>query len=60
MELIKKAQEDKTTFILLSAVCFLVGLVLGFMLSPVKSGVTIGSNNVIASGEDDDDDEDDE
>lgn len=57
MELIKKAQEDKTTLILLSIVCFLAGLVLGFMLSPVKSGVTIGSNNVIANGEDDDEDD---
>lgn len=48
MEIIKKAQEDKTTLILLSVVCFLVGLVLGFVLSSAKNGfngIVIGSYN---------------
>ena len=45
MKLIKKAQEDKLTLILLSVVCFLLGVVLGFLLSPVKKGIAIGNNN---------------
>ncbi|MBQ2824502.1 MAG: hypothetical protein IJF18_07985 [Oscillospiraceae bacterium] len=43
---IEKIKEDKNTPIILAALIgFLAGLVLGFVLSPVKKGVTIGSNN---------------
>ncbi len=37
---------------LLAAMCLLLGMVLGFLLSPVKSGICIGnSNNRITRGE---------
>lgn len=37
---------------LLAAVCLLLGIVVGFLISPVKSGICIGnSNNRINSGE---------
>ncbi|PWJ15281.1 hypothetical protein [Ruminococcus flavefaciens] len=45
MKLITRAQEDKTTLILLSVVCFLLGVVLGFVLSPIKKGIAIGNNS---------------
>lgn len=45
MKLITRAQEDKTTLILLSVVCFLLGVVLGFAFSPIKKGISIGNNS---------------
>lgn len=37
---------------LLAAVCLFLGIVLGFLLSPVKSGISIGnSDNRITRGE---------
>lgn len=37
---------------LLAAVCLLLGIVVGFLISPVKSGICIGnSNNRINRGE---------
>ena len=65
MKLITRAQEDKTTLILLSVVCFLLGVVLGFVLSPIKKGIAIGNNSGNNFGDkdadmfpyDDDDDE---
>ena len=45
MKLITRAQEDKTTLILLSVVCFLLGVILGFVFSPIKKGISIGNNS---------------
>jgi hypothetical protein len=37
---------------LLAALCLFLGIVLGFLLSPVKSGICVGnSNNRITRGE---------
>lgn len=57
MKLIDKAQEDKTTLILISIVCFLLGIVIGIVIAPVKKGLSIGSNNTIIGGDDDEDDD---
>lgn len=42
-KLIAKVQEDKT--VLLCLMCFIMGLALGFIISPVKNGIAIGSYN---------------
>lgn len=42
-KLIAKVQEDKT--VLLCLMCFVMGLALGFIISPVKNGIAIGSYN---------------
>lgn len=55
--LIDKAQNDKTTMWLFVAVCFLLGIVIGILLAPVKKGLSIGSNNTIIGGDDNDKDE---
>ena len=39
--LIDKAQNDKTTMWLFVAVCFLLGIVIGILLAPVKKGLSI-------------------
>lgn len=39
--------------------CFamlLLGILIGFLISPVKNGISIGNNNHIIGGNDDDDD----
>ncbi len=38
-----KVQENKT--VLLCLVCFLAGLALGFVISPAKNGIVVGSYN---------------
>lgn len=58
--LIDKAQNDKTTLWLFAAVCFLLGIVIGILLAPVKKGLSIGSNNTIIGGDNDDEDEEDD
>ena len=35
---------------------FLLGIIVGFVFSPVKNGVSIGNNNHIVGDKDDDDD----
>lgn len=57
-KLIAKAQEDSTTLILLTAVAFLCGIIIGFISSPVKAGISCGNNNTIINNEDDDEDDD--
>lgn len=42
-KLIAKVQEDKT--VLLCLLCFLAGLALGFIISPAKKGIIVGSYN---------------
>ncbi len=42
-KLIAKVQEDKT--VLLCLMCFLAGLALGFIVSPAKNGIAVGSYN---------------
>ncbi len=42
-KLIAKVQEDKT--VLLCLMCFLAGLALGFIISPAKNGIAVGSYN---------------
>lgn len=59
-KLIAKAQEDSTTLMLLTAVAFLCGIIIGFISSPVKSGISIANDNTIIGGDDDDDEDDDE
>lgn len=56
-KIIKKAQEDSCVMMLFAAVCFLLGIVVGVLASPVKNGLSIGSNNTIIGGDDDDEDE---
>ncbi len=36
---------------------FLLGVLVGFLVSPVKNGISIGNNNHIIGGNDDDDDD---
>jgi hypothetical protein len=46
MKIINKIQEDYSAEVLLLAILsFLAGLVVGFLISPVKKGITIGSYN---------------
>lgn len=56
-KLIAKAQEDSTTLMLLTAVAFLCGIIIGFISSPVKSGISIANDNTIIGGDDDDEDD---
>ena len=42
---------------LFAAVCFLLGIVVGVMISPAKNGLSIASNNNIIGCDDDDDDD---
>lgn len=56
-KLITKAREDSCVMALLAAVCFLLGIVVGVLISPAKNGLSIGSGNTIVGGDDDDEDE---
>lgn len=57
VEKVKACPNAELNMLLL--IVFLVGVIIGFLASPIKSGVTLASNNTIIGG-DDDDDEDDE
>lgn len=57
-KLIAKAQEDSTTLILLTTVAFLCGVIIGFVFSPVKKGVSIANDNTIIGSDEDDEDDD--
>ena len=46
MKLIAKAQEDKTVFILLTVVSFLSGIICGFLISPIKRGISVGNTSI--------------
>ncbi len=35
----------KSTAILTAAVCFFFGIVLGFLISPIKNGISVGNNS---------------
>jgi hypothetical protein len=35
----------KSTAILLSTMVFFLGIVLGFLVAPIKNGISIGNNN---------------
>ena len=59
-KLIEKAQNDSTTMWLFAAVCFLLGIVIGIVIAPVKKGLSIASNNTIIGGDDNDEDEEDD
>lgn len=54
-KLIAKAQEDSVTLILLTIVTFLCGIIIGFISSPIKAGISCGSNNTVINKNDDDD-----
>ncbi|MEE5993813.1 MAG: hypothetical protein V3G42_11300 [Oscillospiraceae bacterium] len=55
------AENPNTPLYLALLIGFLIGMICGFLIAPVKKGVSIGSNNSITSFEDDDDeDEEDE
>ena len=44
--------RENTAFFVLFAICsFLIGMICGFFLSPIKKGVTIGSNNHVVNKE---------
>lgn len=45
MKTLDKIRENNISVMLLALTCFLFGAVIGFIWSPVKNGVTIGSNN---------------
>lgn len=46
MKIINKIKEDYSAEVLFLAILsFLTGLVAGFLISPVKKGITIGSYN---------------
>lgn len=55
-KLIAKAQEDSTTLMLFTVVVFLLGIIIGFLCSPVKKGIAIANDNTIISNDDDYDD----
>jgi hypothetical protein len=46
---------EHTPIITAAAVGFLAGVVVGFMVSPVKKGITIGSNNAVTHNDYSDD-----
>ncbi len=45
MKTIEKIRTENVSVVLLALCCFFAGMVFGFLLSPVKKGMTIGSNN---------------
>ncbi|MBR2284093.1 MAG: hypothetical protein IJ874_06700 [Ruminococcus sp.] len=45
MRTLDQIREYNISVILLALCCFFGGLVCGFLLSPVKKGMTIGCNN---------------
>ena len=49
---------EHTPLITAAAVGFLTGVIVGFMVSPVKKGITIGSNNTITPSDDAEDSKD--
>ena len=50
-DMINRVKDDNATFIIFSFFCFLLGMICGFFLSPIKKGVTIGSNNHVVNKE---------
>lgn len=50
---LQRIRENAYSVWLMTACAFLLGMVFGFFLSPVKKGVTIGSNNHVVNKEDD-------
>ncbi len=48
--------ECKVSYFWKGLALFLLGVILGIILAPVKNGVSIGNNNNIVGGKDDDDD----
>ncbi|MCM1225867.1 MAG: hypothetical protein NC320_00375 [Clostridium sp.] len=55
--LIDKAQNDSTVMLLTVIAGFLLGIVIGILVAPVKKGMSIASNNTIVGCDDDDDDD---
>lgn len=52
---------NKMTAFLISTICFLLGLVLGFLIAPIKKGIQIGNNsgnNYVAKSKDNYSDDD--
>ena len=45
MKVIEKIRNENVSVVLLSLCCFFAGMVCGFLVAPVKKGITIGSNN---------------
>ena len=35
----------KSTAILISTICFLSGIIIGFLFAPIKKGISIGNNS---------------
>ena len=55
-DIVECAKENPNTPIYVALLIgFLIGMVCGFLLAPVKKGVSIGSNNSITALDDDDD-----
>lgn len=60
MKLVDKIKERTSdSFSAALLVGFLSGIVVGFILSPIKKGISIGSNNNITQIEDSEEDDDD-
>lgn len=50
----KDVQSSGTATWLFGICSFLIGIIIGFLVSPVRKGITIGCNNSIVSADDDD------
>ena len=54
----KDVQSSGTATWLFGICSFLLGIIIGLFLSPIKNGITIGCNNSIVSNDDDNDEKD--
>ncbi|MDE6729202.1 MAG: hypothetical protein K2J71_00290 [Oscillospiraceae bacterium] len=55
----KIKQNENLPLYLCLVIIFLLGMIAGFLIAPVKKGIIMGSNNRIGLTDADDDDEDD-
>lgn len=58
MKIVEKIENSSSNPVFLGLLIgFLFGVIVGFLASPVKKGISIGSNNNITQIEDDDEEE---
>ena len=50
---IESIRESSSAVVLFGLCGFLLGIMFGFFLSPIKKGITIGSNNTVNNFKDD-------